>query len=78
MFDGVRSRCPLLLAPLSTDHVVQRIVRAIRTDQAMLVLPATLHLLPLLRAILPTAGVDLVVDALGANDSMDSFRGRRA
>jgi all-trans-retinol dehydrogenase (NAD+) len=75
MFEGVKSRVPLLLPILQPDRVADKIVRAIEHDQRVVVLPPFVRLLPVAR-ILPTRWFDKLMDLLGVNVSMDHFRGR--
>jgi len=76
MFDGAKSRVPFLLPILDEGTVAKGIVNAIEKNRARLVLPSTVGLVPLLRA-LPVSVFDVVMDVLGINKSMDEFAGRR-
>lgn len=76
MFDGVKSRFPLLLPILEPDYVCSMIVRSIRRRDAVLCLPRIVYLNPLLRGLLPTAVLDYVAETLGVSDSMSEFKGR--
>lgn len=75
MFEGVKSRVPLLLPILQPDRVADRIVRAIERDTRVVVMPPFVRLLPAAR-VLPTRWFDALMDLLGVNVSMDEFRGR--
>lgn len=75
MFDGVKSRFPLLLPILEEAYVVKRIVRAIERDSPRLVLPWFVRLTPLLK-FFPPAIYDPIANILGINASMDEFKGR--
>lgn len=75
MFEGVRTRFPLLLPILHETDVAAKIVRAIERDRARIVMPPLLHALPLLR-LLPARAFDRVMDLFGVNASMDHFEGR--
>ena len=75
MFQGVRTRFPLLLPILTSEYVAQRIVRAIRRNKPRLVMPWLVHLIPLMR-IFPPILLDTVGGWLGINVAMDSFQGR--
>jgi short-subunit dehydrogenase len=73
MFAGVRSVIPLL----KPERVADAIVAAIERDAVFLRLPRIIHLLPLVRGILPMRWFDTVVgDWLGVYRSMRTFRGR--
>ncbi len=76
MFDVAKSRVPFLLPILDEGAVAKGIVNAIEKNRARLVLPSTVGLVPLLRA-LPVSVFDVVMDVLGINKSMDEFAGRR-
>lgn len=76
MFDGVKSRFPLLLPILDEDVVADRVLDAIRRDRRRLVLPPLVALVPLLR-VLPVRWLDAIAGALGVNVSMDEFVGRQ-
>jgi all-trans-retinol dehydrogenase (NAD+) len=76
MFEGVRTRVPLLLPILREDDVAVRVVDAIERGKAQLVLPPLVRLIPGLR-LLGTRGFDALMDAFGINHTMDGFVGRR-
>ena len=76
MFEGVRSRFPLLLPILEEETVARRIVRAIERDERRVVMPPLVRVLPALR-LLPVPLFDWVIDVFGVNASMDGFTGRR-
>ena len=74
MFAGVRSPVIPILDP---EDVARAIVSAVKQDRAILRLPRVLHLLPLVRGILPQPVFDLIVGRwLGVYRSMEGFRGR--
>lgn len=74
MFDGVRSPIIPILKP---EHVVGRIVAAIRRDRVFLRMPRFMNLVPLIKGLLPTRVFDLVAGRwFGIYGSMDTFRGR--
>ncbi len=75
MFDGVRTRFPLLLPILDEARVASRVVRAIEKEQARLVMPLLVRFAPLLR-MLPVRAFDAIAGFLGLNRGMDHFRGR--
>lgn len=77
MFEGVRTRVPALLPILRPDDVARRIVDAVEHDRALLVLPPTVRLLPVLR-VLPPRFFDRLMDLFGVNVSMDHFVGHAA
>lgn len=77
MFAGVTTRFPALLPILSPGPTARRIVDAIEADQERLMLPPSIALLPVFRA-LPTALFDRGAQWLGVTASMDHFKGRPA
>lgn len=76
MFDGVRTRFPLLLPILREVDVAARMLAAIERDRQQLVLPPLVRLVPALR-VLPSAAFDTVIDLFGINHTMDHFQGRQ-
>jgi all-trans-retinol dehydrogenase (NAD+) len=75
MFDGVRTRFPLLLPILDETTVARRIVRAVEHDRARLVMPLLVRIVPLMR-MLPVPVFDAIAAFLGLDRGMDHFRGR--
>ena len=75
MFDGAKSRVPWLLPILDEAKVVAKIADAIERDRRQLLMPPSVHLLPVMRA-LPVPLFDKLTDLLGVNASMDEFVGR--
>ncbi len=76
MFEGVRSRLGFMLPILHPEKVAHKIVAAIASNKAVLMMPPAVKLLPFLR-ILPPRGFDALMNLLGVNASMDTFRGRQ-
>jgi all-trans-retinol dehydrogenase (NAD+) len=74
MFEGVRTRIPILLPILRPEDVARRIADAIERNRTLVVLPPIIRLLPVLRA-LPPSVFDRVMDLFGVNASMDHFVG---
>jgi all-trans-retinol dehydrogenase (NAD+) len=75
MFEGVRTKVPLLLPVLKPEKVAHRIATAIEADRRQVILPPLVRLLPALR-ILPAGAFDRIMDLFGINVSMDDFAGR--
>mmetsp|Transcript_16369 Transcript_16369/g.35491 ORF Transcript_16369/g.35491 Transcript_16369/m.35491 type:complete len:312 (-) Transcript_16369:89-1024(-) len=75
MFDGVQTKFEFLMPILQPDYVADKIINAIQTNQAFLVMPRFNYLAPLFR-LLPTSLCDAACVWLGISDSMDGFRGR--
>ena len=75
MFQGVKTRFPMLLPILTSEYVAERIVRAVRRNKPRLVMPWLVHLVPLIRIFPPTV-LDTLGGWLGINVAMESFQGR--
>ncbi|MDR0836932.1 MAG: SDR family oxidoreductase [Propionibacteriaceae bacterium] len=75
MFDGVKTRFPLLLPIMRPAHVALRILDAIECDKEQLVMPPFAATVPWMR-FLPTPIFDAVNDFFGVNRSMENFSGR--
>lgn len=75
MFEGVRSRVPLLLPILRQDEVATAVINAIERGREVLMMPPLVRAVPVLRA-LPTGLFDRIADLLGINATMDHFVGR--
>lgn len=76
MFEGARTRFPLLLPILKPDYVAARIVAAIEQDKARLILPWFVRTVYPLR-LLPVAWFDALMNYFGITKSMDDFVGRK-
>ncbi|EDQ87958.1 uncharacterized protein MONBRDRAFT_32991 [Monosiga brevicollis MX1] len=76
MFDGAQTRYPWFLPILKPDYVVDKIIFAIRTNQACILMPRFLILADLLRAVFPPETQEEVAEWFGVNEAMDDFRGR--
>jgi all-trans-retinol dehydrogenase (NAD+) len=77
LFQGVKTKFPLLFPILDSAYVARHIFRAILTDKNQLFLPRIVHTIYFLR-LLPLRAFDAIVDFLGINHSMDDFVGREA
>lgn len=75
MFEGVKTRFPLLLPILKETAVASRVIRAIERDERRVILPPFARLLPVVR-LLPAPLFDRLVDFFGINRGMEQFRGR--
>ena len=76
LFEGVRTRIPLLLPILKQDYVVKRITGAILKGKKRLVLPFFVYSVWILR-LFPVGFMDAVADFFGISSSMDHFTGRK-
>jgi short-subunit dehydrogenase len=74
MFEGAKA--PLLTPILQPEDLVARILRAVKSDRIVLRAPALVHLLPMLRGILPLRFFDWFVGRVfGVYKTMDHFVG---
>lgn len=75
MFEGVKTKYPLLLPILREGYAADRIIGAIQRNRARLWMPPLVYTVPLLRA-LPVSLMDWIAKFLGVTESMDEFKGR--
>lgn len=75
MFDGVKTKFPLLLPILSQEVVVKKILAAIRHRRIRLIMPWFVYTILPLR-ILPLSWFDAIVNFFGINQSMEHFKGK--
>ncbi|KAM9166067.1 epidermal retinol dehydrogenase 2-like [Pangshura tecta] len=76
MFDGCKTKWPRLLPILDLDYAAEKIVSAIQREQVLLLMPRSMHLLQVMKSILPVKMGTLFGDYVGAFQLMDNFRGR--
>lgn len=76
MFDGVRTKFPLVLPILEPVKVAGRVLNAVEAGRQQVMLPPLVRILPPLR-LLPVPAFDLILDLFGINHTMDHFVGRR-
>lgn len=77
MFDGVKTKFPLLLPIMKPKHVAQIVIAAIEDGRQSLVLPPFVRLAQLLKP-LPVPVLDGALSFFGINQTMDEFRGRKS
>jgi all-trans-retinol dehydrogenase (NAD+) len=75
MFEGVKTRFPLMLPILKSDYAAKRIVRAVLKNKKRLVMPGIVLAVSLLR-IFPPGLLDFFANFLGISSSMNEFKGR--
>jgi all-trans-retinol dehydrogenase (NAD+) len=75
MFEGVKTRFPRLLPILKPDYVVHKIVKAVQSNKARLLMPRMIHVISPAR-LLPTAVFDGIQRFFGVSETMDDFVGR--
>nr|KAF6443478.1 dehydrogenase/reductase 3 [Molossus molossus] len=76
MFQGMRVRFPNLFPPLKPETVARRTVEAVQLNQALLLLPWTMHALVILKSILPQAALEEIHRFSGTYTCMNTFKGR--
>jgi len=76
MFDGVQAKWPRLLPLLEPEWAADKIVSAIRCNQWELLMPRILHIVPVLRGLLPLPICADLAEWFGVLDTMDDFKGR--
>ncbi len=76
MFDGVKTRFPILLPILDEEKTARKIIKAVAKGKKRLCMPWIVYTVPLLR-ILPVKAFDWIASFLGVHDSMDEFKGRK-
>ena len=76
MFDGVRTRVPLLLPILKPAKVADAVLDSVERGDQRRVLPRFANAVLTLKA-LPVPLLDAVTEAFGVSSTMDGFTGRR-
>lgn len=75
MFEGVRSRIPIL----KPEKVAKQIIRAIEKNKVYQSMPLSMHFIRLSQGILPIKWFDFIVGkGLGVYKTMEHFKGRKA
>ncbi len=75
MFEGVRTKVPLLLPILDAEKVASRVIDAIEKGRVQLIMPPFAKAVQAIR-FLPAPVFDWTVELFGIQDSMDEFKGR--
>lgn len=75
MFEGVRTKFPVLLPIMEPGYAVAKILDAIEAGRQQVILPPFVRVVPLVR-VLPPRAFDAVLDFFGINSTMDHFVGR--
>ncbi len=77
MFEGVQA--PILAPLLEPEEITDQIIKAVKCNEIEVKAPWSVHLIPILRGIMPTRLFDLLIGkGLNIYDSMASFIGRPA
>ncbi|KAH3748708.1 epidermal retinol dehydrogenase 2-like isoform X1 [Dreissena polymorpha] len=77
MFEGAKTRFPLILPVLKPDYVADKIVDAVLCNQTMLCLPRILYVFFALKGIIPAEPGFHLSAYFGAHNLMDEFKGRQ-
>ncbi|MDR2403206.1 MAG: SDR family oxidoreductase [Spirochaetaceae bacterium] len=77
MFQGVKTRFPLLLPILKSEYVARRIVRAVLKNRQRLIMPRFVYFVFFLR-LCSTGIMDAIASFFGINYAMDDFTGRNS
>jgi all-trans-retinol dehydrogenase (NAD+) len=76
LFEGAKTKWPLILPILEPDYVAAKVIKAIKRDQPLLIMPRFTSLIFLTRGLLPVSWFDYAMDVLGISKSMDHFCGK--
>jgi len=76
MFAGCKTRFPSILPTLTPEDVADKIVEAVLTNKALLLLPGTLSIALVLKNFLPVKASMTLGSFLGSDTFMETFRGR--
>ncbi len=74
MFKGVKA--PLLFPLLEPEDTVNKIIKAVKKNTTLLLIPENVNLVPFLKGVFPSKIFDKVASFLGVYSSMNSFEGR--
>jgi len=75
MFDGVKTRFPLLLPILKPEYAAKKIVSAVLKKKKLLIMPRFVYSVYLLR-LMPVGFMDWAANFFGISHAMDDFKGR--
>ncbi|XP_078396591.1 epidermal retinol dehydrogenase 2-like [Cetorhinus maximus] len=76
MFDGCKTKWPLLLPILDPNYVAKKIMDAILREQILLIMPRSLYFLFAVKNLLPTKLGILLRNYFGVFNIMENFKGR--
>ena len=76
MFQGVKTRFPLLLPIMKSETAARRMVRAVLHRRRKIVMPSSVYGVFFLR-LFPAWVIDAFAELFGISHSMDNFTGRR-
>ncbi|XP_068737551.1 epidermal retinol dehydrogenase 2-like [Montipora capricornis] len=76
MFDGVKTRFPLLMPILEPEWATDQMIDAVLRNKTELLLPKVLKLHLVIKSVLPTTSYLSLSRFFGVSSSMDEFKGR--
>ncbi|XP_060591145.1 epidermal retinol dehydrogenase 2-like [Ruditapes philippinarum] len=77
MFEGAKTRFPLVLPVLEQEYVAKKIVEAVLCNQTILCIPKILYIFYAIKGLIPHEPGFVVSKYLGAHNLMDTFVGRQ-
>ncbi|XP_045181114.1 protein dhs-3-like [Mercenaria mercenaria] len=78
MFEGAKTRFPLLLPIVEPEYAANKVVDAVLCNQAMLLIPRILYFFFAIKGFLPTSCLHVISKHLCINNCMDDFKGRQS
>lgn len=76
MFKGVTTKFNFITPMLNEDWVARRIIKAVKLDEEMLLMPNIMKSATLIKALFPISVSDYLSHSLGFQHSMNTFQGR--
>ena len=76
MFKGVTTKFNFITPMLNEDWVAGRIIKAVKLDEEMLLMPNIMKSASLIKALFPISVSDFLSHSLGFQHSMNTFQGR--
>jgi all-trans-retinol dehydrogenase (NAD+) len=76
MFEGVKTKIPFLMPILKPTYVAKKIVKAVKRNRQLLIMPRFVYIAPLVK-IFPTPISLAILNFFGMNSGMDEFVGRK-
>ena len=77
LFAGIKDVIPYVFPVLDPNWVAQRIIKALKKNEEVVILPETLRLVFLFRFLLPVSICDKLIQLMGISSSMETFTGRK-